>query len=160
MIAGMSTFTFAHVVISLIGIISGLVVLSGLLTSRRMDGSTLTFLVFTVATSVTGFFFPFHGVTPAVILGVLSLIVLLPTILARYTFAIRGAWRGAYVVGAVTALYFNCFVLVVQLFLKVPPLHALAPKGSEPPFAVAQGLLLLFFLVTGFLSFRRFRPRP
>jgi hypothetical protein len=159
MVAGMNTFTFAHVVISVIGIISGLVILFGLLTNRRMDGSTLTFLVFTVATSVTGFFFPFHGVTPAVILGVLSLIVLLPTILARYPFAMRGPWRGAYVIGAVIALYFNCFVLVVQLFLKVPPLHALAPKGSEPPFAVAQGLVLLFFLIAGFLSFRRFRPR-
>jgi hypothetical protein len=109
---------------------------------------------------VTGFFFPLHGVTPAVTLGVLSLIVLLPTILARYSFSMRGAWRGVYVVGAVLALYFNCFVLVVQIFLKVPPLHVLAPMGSEPPFAIAQGLVLLFFLVTGFVSFRRFRPRP
>ena len=160
MIAGMDTFTFAHVVISVIGIITGLAVLFGLLSNRRMDGWTLTFLVFTVATSVTGFFFPFHGVRPAIILGVLSLIMLLPTVLARYQFGMRGPWRGTYVIGAVMALYFNCLVLVVQLFLKVPALHMLAPKGSEPPFAIAQGLVLLFFLVTGFLSFRRFRPRP
>jgi hypothetical protein len=156
----MDTFTFAHVVISVIGIITGLAVLFGLLSNRRMDGWTLTFLVFTVTTSVTGFFFPFHGVTPAIILGVLSLIVLLPTALARYQFGMRGPWRGTYVVGAVVALYFNCFVLVVQLFLKVAALHALAPKGSELPFAIVQGLLLLFFVVTGFLSFQRFRPRP
>jgi hypothetical protein len=129
-----------------------------MLGNRRMDGWTLVFLVFTVATSVTGFFFPFHGVTPAIILGVLTLAVLTPTILARYSFAMRGVWRGIYVIGAVVALYFNCFVLVAQLFQKVPALHALAPRGSEPPFAIAQGLVLLFFIVAGVVSFRRFRP--
>jgi hypothetical protein len=158
MFAGFSAFTFVHVLITLVGIVSGLAVLFGMLNGRRLDGWTLIFLVFTVATSVTGFFFPFHGVTPAIILGVLSLIVLLPTVLARYTFAMHGAWRGVYVIGSVIALYFNCFVLVVQLFAKLPTLHAFAPNGNEPPFAAAQGLLLILFIAAGVLSFRRFRP--
>lgn len=159
MLTDLSTFTLFHVAITLIGIVTGLIVLFGMLRNRRLDSWTLIFLVSTVATSVTGFLFPFHGVTPAIILGVVSLIVLLPPILARYVFAMRGSWRGVYVVGAAMALYFNCFVLVVQLFLKVPPLHALAPKGSEPPFAIAQALVLLFFVISGALSFRRFQRR-
>ena len=159
MILGMTVFTFVHVLISLVGILSGLAVLHGLLNSRRLDGWTLTFLVFTLATSVTGFFFPFHGVTPAITLGILSLIVLAPTFAARYAFALRGAWRAVYAIGAVVALYFNCFVLVVQLFLKVPALHALAPTGTETPFKLAQGALLVFFAVTGWLALRRFHPR-
>jgi hypothetical protein len=158
MILGLTPFTFIHTLISLVAIASGLLVLFGLLGNRRMDGTTAVFLFFAVATSVTGFFFPFHGVTPAIILGIISLVVLAPTLAARYQFAMRGAWRWIYAAGAVAALYFNCFVLVVQLFLKVPALHALAPKGSEPPFAIAQGAVLLFFLVSGFLAVRRFRP--
>lgn len=159
MIIGLSvaTFTLVHVAITLIAILSGLIVLYGLLNSRRMDGLTDIFLIFTVLTDVTGFMFPFHGFTPAFNLGIISSVVLIPTLIARYAFAMTGWWRGVYVVGAVLSLYFNCFVLVVQSFQKVPALHALAPKGSEPPFAIAQGLVLLFFIVTGFLAFRRFR---
>jgi hypothetical protein len=154
----MDTFTLVHVVLSLIGILSGLVVLYGLLTANRMNGWTMLFLVTTVATSVTGFGFPFHGVTPAIILGILSLIVLLAAIVALYIFHLAGSWRWIYVVGSVVALYFNVFVLVVQLFLKIPALHALAPKGSEPPFAIAEGIVLLLFIVAGILSVRRFHP--
>ena len=154
----MDTFTKAHVVLSLIGIVTGLVVLCGLLSSNRMNGWTMIFLITTVATSVTGFFFPFHGVTPAIILGTLSLIVLTAAIAARYTFQLAGSWRWIYVVGAVVALYFNVFVLVVQTFLNVPVLHALAPKGSEPPFATAQGIVLLLFIVAGIKSVKRFHP--
>lgn len=158
MVTGLSTFTLIHVAITLIGIVSGVAVLFGMLSDRRLNGWTLVFLLFTVATSVTGFLFPFHGVTPAIVLGVLSLIVLLPTILARYAFAMRGPWRGVYVIGAVVALYFNCFVLIVQLFAKIPALHALAPKGNEPAFAAAQGVLLVLLVLGGIFSFRRFRP--
>jgi hypothetical protein len=122
-----------------------------------LDGLTDIFLIFTVLTDVTGFMFPFHGLTPAFNLGIISSVVLIPTLAARYAFAMTGWWRGIYVIGAVLSLYFNCFVLVVQTFQKVPALHAFAPKGSEPPFAIAQGLVLLFFIVTGFLAFRRFR---
>ena len=150
--AGMDTFTLMHVVLSLIGILSGLVILYGLLTANRMNAWTMLFLVTTAATSVTGFGFPFHGLTPAIILGILSLIVLATAIAAR------GSWRWIYVIGSVVALYFNVFVLVVQAFLKIPALHALAPKGSEPPFAIAQGIVLLLFIVACTLSVRRFHP--
>jgi hypothetical protein len=154
----MDTFTLVHVVLSLIGIVTGLVVLYGLLTANRMDGWTLVFLFTTVATSVTGFFFPFKGVTPAIILGILSLVVLAAAIAARYAFHLAGSWRWIYVVGSVVALYFNVFVLVVQAFLKIPALHTLAPKGSEPPFAIAQGIVLVFFILMGILSVKRFYP--
>ncbi len=123
----LGTFTIVHVLITLVAILSGLVILNGLLKADRMPAWTAIFLTFTVATSVTGFFFPFHGVTPAIILGVLSLLVLAPTIAGRYLFHLTGPWRWIYAAGAVIALYFNVFVLVVQSFLKVPALHALAP---------------------------------
>src|SRR5712691_464343 len=154
----MDTFTLVHVALSLIGIISGLVVLAGLLWANRMNGWTLAFLITTVATSVTGFFFPFRGITPAIILGILSLIVLAAAIAARYAFRLAGAWRWIYVVSAVVALYFNFFVLVVQSFLHIPALHVLAPKGSEPPFAIAQGVVLVLFILAGILAVKRFHP--
>jgi hypothetical protein len=152
-----ATFTLVHVAITLIAILAGFIVLYGLLRSRRMDTVTDIFVIFTVLTLVTGFMFPFHGLTPAFNLGIISGVILIPTLIARYAFAMTGWWRGIYVIGAVLSLYLNCFVLVVQTFQKVAALHALAPKGSEPPFAIAQGLVLLFFVVTGFLTFRRFR---
>ena len=158
MILGMSAILFVHVLLSLIGIVTGLVVLYGLLTANRMDGLTLVFLLTTAATTLTGFFLPFHTVTPAVMLGIISTLVLIPTFAGRYMFNMGGAWRWIYAGGAVLALYFNCFVLVVQAFLKVPALHALAPAGTEPPFAITQGVVLLFFVVTGVLALKRFRP--
>jgi hypothetical protein len=118
----------------------------------------LAFLLLTAATSITGFGFPIYGPTPALMLGVISIVVLIPTFAARYAFGMRGAWRRIYVLGAVTALYFNCFVLVVQSFLKIPALNALAPTGSERPFEIVQGLVLLLFFVTGYLAVKRFRP--
>jgi hypothetical protein len=154
----MDTFTLVHVALSLIGILSGLIVLCGLFTSNRMNGWTLLFLVTTVATSATGFGFPFHGFTPAIGVGILSLIVLTLAIAARYVFQLAGSWRWIYVIGSVVALYFNVFVLVVQAFLKIPALHALAPKGSEPPFAIAQGIVLVLFILAGILSVKRFHP--
>ncbi len=154
----MDTFTLVHVALSLVGIFSGLIVLSGLLRAHPMNGWTLLFLVTTVATSVTGFFFPFKGITPAIILGILSLVVLILAIAAHYAFHLFGAWRWVYVVSAVIALYFNFFVLVVQSFLHIPALHVLAPNGSEPPFAIAQGIVFVLFLVAGILAVKRFHP--
>ena len=154
------TLTFIHVVLSLIGIASGLVVLRGLLASNPMSRWTSTFLAATVATSITGFLFPSHGVTPAIVLGGLSLIVLAAAIVGRYVFRLAGPWRWVYAAGSVTALYFNVFVLIVQAFEKIPVLHAPAP--TTPPsgsgFAAAQGLALVFFAVMGVLAVRRFRP--
>jgi hypothetical protein len=158
MILGITTFTAVHMLLSLIGILSGLVILLGLLTADPMNGWTRLFLATTLATSVTGFFFPFHGFTPALGVGVLSMFILAATITARYGLHLRGAWRWIYVVGAVAALYFNSFVLVVQSFLKIPALHALAPTGSEPAFVLAQGIVLAFYLMAGFVAVKRFHP--
>jgi len=160
MVFGMSlaTYTLIHVIISLIGIVSGLIVLFGMFGGKRLDGLTALFLATTVLTSVTGFGFPFEHVTPGIILGVLSLIVLAIAIPARYTFHMAAKWRSIYVIAAVIALYFNCFVLIVQSFLKVSSLHALAPTGHEPPFAIAQGILLVLFIIAGVLAVKKFRP--
>jgi hypothetical protein len=160
MVFGMSlaTYTLIHVIISLIGIGSGLIVLFGMFSSKRLDGMTALFLATTALTSLTGFGFPFEHVTPGIILGILSLLVLALAIPARYSFRMAGKWRMIYVVTAVIALYFNCFVLIAQSFLKIPALHALAPKGNEPPFAIAEGILLVLFIVAGVLAVKKFHP--
>ena len=159
MILGMttSTFTLVHVLLSLAGIGSGFVVVFGLLTNNRLNGWTTIFLTTTVLTSVTGFLFPFHQVTPGIILGVLSLIVLAFTIAARYAFHLSGRWRSTYVISAMVALYFNCFVGVVQSFEKIPALKALAPTQKEPPFAVAQLVVLAIFMALGVLAVKKFK---
>ena len=154
----LKTFTDVHVAISLVAILSGLVVLFGLLTGRRLDHWTSFFLLTTVATSVTGFFFPFHGFTPAIGVGIVSLVVLAIAIFARYPRQLAGAWRWLYVISATFALYLNVFVLIVQSFQKVPALKALAPTQSEPPFLVAQLLALIIFVVLGTLAAIKFQP--
>jgi len=157
---GMSllTFTFFHVVISLIGIGTGLIVVLGMLSAKRLDKLTAVFLITTVATSVTGFLFPYEGFKPSYAVGILSLIVLALAIVALYGKRFAGAWRWIYVVSAIIALYFNIFVAVVQSFLKVPALHALAPMGKEPPFAIAQLTVMALFVVLGVLAVRKFKP--
>ncbi|MCU1219217.1 MAG: hypothetical protein JWN42_414 [Candidatus Angelobacter sp.] len=159
MVLGMSlaTFTLIHVIISLIGIGSGIIVLFGMFGGKRLDGMTALFLVTTVLTSLTGYLFPFEHLLPSHIVGGISLVVLAIAIVARYSFHLAGRWRTIYVITAVMALYLNCFVLVVQSFLEVPALHALAPKGNEPPFAIAQGILLVLFIVAGILAVKKFR---
>ena len=153
----LSTFTLAHVIISLIGIGSGLVVVYGLLAAKPLDGITAIFLSSTVLTSVTGFLFPFHGLLPSHKVGIVSLVLLAIAILARYSFHLAGAWRTGYVVGAVMSLYLNCFVLVAQLFEKVAALHALAPTGKEPPFLVTELILLAIFVRLTILAAKRFK---
>ncbi len=159
MILGMSTFTFIHVALSLVGIVSGLVVVAGMLKSNLLAGWTLLFLATTVATSVTGFGFHREQLLPSHIVGIISLILLAVAILALYVFALRGAWRRIYVVTAVASLFLNVFVLIVQGFLKVPALHALAPTQNEPPFAIAQGIALIAFIAIGISAARKFHPR-
>ena len=129
-------YTIIHTLISLVAILTGFVVLFGLLTGNRIDGWTKWFLISAVATTVTGFFFPFHGITPAIKLGIISSVVLVITIYARYAKHLAGAWRWIYVVGASVTLYFNVFVGIVQSFEKIPALKATAPSQSEPPFAI------------------------
>jgi hypothetical protein len=156
----MATFTLVHVLISLVGIATGLIVVFGMIRSQRMDSLTAVFLATTVLTSVTGFLFPFHGVTPGIVVGVLSLAILAPVIYGRYSRGLQGGWRPIYTVGSVVALYFNVFVLIVQSFQKVPALNALAPTQTETPFQVAQGLALVAFIVLGVLATRGFRVAP
>ena len=132
----------------------------GLLADKRLDGWTKWFLIAAVATTVTGFFFPFHGFTPAIGLGLISLPVLALTIYARYPKNLAGAWRWIYVIGAVISLYFNVFVGVVQSFEKIPALKAMAPTQSEPPFKLTQLMVLALFVVLTFVAAIRFRPEP
>ncbi len=164
MILGMSlaTFTLVHVIISLIAIVSGIIVMFGLLGSNRMPGLTAIFLLFTILTSATGFLFPFDKLLPSHMIGILSLVLLAVACIALYGMKLAGPWRWIYVLTAMLSLYLNVFVLVIQSFLKIGPLHALAPSvpPSEPPFAVAQGIVLVFFVVVIVGAVRRFRPMP
>src|SRR3979490_2523487 len=162
MVLGMSlsTFTLLHVVISLIAIVSGIIVMFGLLGSNRMPGMTAIFLLFTILTSATGFLFPFEKLLPSHMIGILSLVLLAIACFSLYVMKLAGPWRWIYVLTALLSLYFNVFVLVIQSFLKVPALTALAPGNppSGPIFAVAQGIVLVFFAVLIIGVWRRFRP--
>jgi len=159
MILGMTTatFTLVHVLISLVGIGSGLIVVYGLLTRKQLDGWTATFLATTILTSVTGFFFPVEHILPSHIVGVISLVVLAVALLARYGRHMQHSWRTIYVVCAIVALYLNVFVAVVQFFLKIPPVHALAPTQKEPPFLFAQLAVMAIFVVIGIFAVKKFR---
>ncbi len=164
MILGMSlsTFTTVHVIISLIAIVSGIIVMFGLLGSNGMPGLTAIFLLFTILTSATGFLFPFTQLLPSHMIGILSLVLLAIACIALYGMKLSGVWRWIYVLTAMISLYLNVFVLVIQSFLKIPALHALAPSvpPAEPPFAVVQGIVLIFFIIVIVGAVRRFRPAP
>jgi len=156
----LSALTLFHVVLSLVGIGSGFIVVYGLLASKRLDGWTALFLWTTVATSATGFLFPVHQFLPSHAVGIISLIVLVFAILARYRFQLEGRWRRTYVITAVIALYLNVFVLIVQLFRRVSALKALAPTQSEPPFQVAQLIALLLFAIVAIRAAMKFHAEP
>ena len=167
MILGMSlsTFVTVHVIISLIGIVAGIIVMFGLLGSNRMPGLTAIFLLFTILTSATGFLIPpllSDKLLPSHIIGALSLVLLAVACFALYGQKLSGRWRLIYVLTALISLYLNVFVLVIQSFLKIGPLHALAP--GEPPggpvFAVVQLIVLVFFVIVIIGAVRRFRPMP
>jgi hypothetical protein len=160
MILGLSLaqFTFLHVFLSLLGIGAGIFIIYGLLTSRRLSILTVLFLVSTVATSLTGFLFPFKGFTPGLILGVLSMIALVLAIVALYVKKLDGPWRGTYVVSAMVAYYFNFFVLVAQSFDKVPTLHSFAPTQASPGFGFTQAAVLVVFILLTIRAFKKFHP--
>jgi len=153
-------YTVLHTLISLVAIFTGLVVVLGMLGGKRLDGWTKWFLITVVATTITGFFFPFHGFTPAIGLGIISLPFLAVTIFARYQKHLAGPWRWIYVIGAVICLYFNLFVAVVQAFEKIPALHALAPTQTEPPFKLTQLIVLLVSVLLAIVAAIRFHPEP
>ena len=165
MILGMSLSTFValHTIISLIGIVAGLIVMFGMLGSNRMPGLTAIFLLFTILTSATGFLIPpllTEKPLPSHMVGLLSLVLLAIACFALYVQKASGKWRWIYVLTALLSLYLNVFVLVIQSFLKVPALHALAPSvpPAEPPFAIAQGIVLVFFIIVIIGAIRRYRP--
>ena len=160
MILGMSTqtFTLLHVVISLMGIASGLIVVTAMLRSARLPGLTAIFLITTVATSATGFLFHSEAFGPPHAVGVLSLVILAVALYALYGRGLAGRWRAAYVIGASLALYLNVFVGVTQAFQKIPSLHELAPQGNEPPFVVTQLIVLALFVWLTVAALKRFHP--
>jgi hypothetical protein len=153
-------YTIIHTLISLAAIFTGLIVLFGMIARNRLDSWTKWFLITAVLTTVTGVFFPFHGVTPAIILGIITVPVLAITIYARYSKRLDGPWRWIYVIGAVMTLYFSLFVLVVQLFQKVPTLHAMAPTQTESPFKFTQLALLIVSVLLVIIAVIRFHPEP
>jgi hypothetical protein len=155
-------FTLLHVIISLIAVASGLVVMAGMLRSGRTPALTGTFLLSTILTSITGLMFPFTELLPSDVLSVISLVLLAIACFALYARHLSGVWRPVYVVTALVSLYVNVFVLVIQSFLKIPLLHALAP-GNPPNatiFATVQGIVLLLFAIAIVSVWRRFRPLP
>jgi hypothetical protein len=160
MIFGITTFTLMHVVLSLIGVLAGLVVAGGLASGKLLGRWALVFLVTTVLTSVTGFGFPFVTLLPSHMVGIVSLVVLAAVVVAQYVKHFAGAWRRIYAAGVVLATYLNTFVLVVQLFRRLPALIVSAPTQSEPPFAITQLLVLALFIWLGLAADRGFRAAP
>ena len=160
MIFGMTPFTFFHVLLSLVGIFSGFIAVFGMIAGKRLDGWTALFLVATALTSITGLFFPFHELLPSHIVAIASLAVLALAVLARYLLHLAGAWRKVYAVTASIALYLNVFVLVAQLFMKVPSLHVLAPTGTEPPFLISQVVVMVLFIALTIAAAIKFRTEP
>jgi hypothetical protein len=156
MSSGLAAFTLFHVALSLIGILTGFVILFSFLSAKVSNGWTAAFLGTTAATSVSGFLFPFHKFLPSHAVGIVSLLVLAVTIPALYVFHLAGPWRRTYIIGTVISLYLNVFVLIPQLFMKIPALKALARRQSEPPFLGTQVVVMLIFIVLGFLAARRF----
>jgi hypothetical protein len=150
-------FTLIHVIISLVGIVSGFGALSGWMSGKLFPRWTSCFLVTTVATSGTGFFFPFKGMTPGIVVGIISLVLLGVAIYALYIQRLTGPWRAAFAICSVASLYLNFFVLIAQLFQKFPAFIDIAPSQSEPPFAVTQGIVFLVFIALGIAATRRLR---
>jgi hypothetical protein len=156
----LNAYTAFHVVVSLVGIGAGFAVVLGLLTSRLFERWTTIFLITTAATSVTGFLFPFHGFLPSYGVGIVSLIILAFAFMGRARMHASRGWRKTYVITATTALYLNVFVLVAQMFQKIPALHALAPTQADPPFQIAEAGVLVVFVLLGVLATRKFDPMP
>jgi hypothetical protein len=160
MILGMSLrmFTYLHVYISLIAIGAGFIVVYAMIAAKRVPLLTAVFLFMTALTSLTGFLFPFKGVTPAIVLGLLSLVVLVIAIIARRRAKTSGMGRGTYVISSILALYLNFFVLIVQSFQKIPSLHALAPTQTELPFKLAQLITLIIVVAVTIVAIKKYRP--
>jgi hypothetical protein len=162
MIFGMSValFTALHSAITFVAIGTGLIVLGGMLSARRLPILTAVFLATTVLTSITGFMFPLKTIGPPHIVGAISLVVLAVALVALYVYRLAGKWRWIYVATAVLSLYLNVFVGVVQSFQKLAFFTPLAPTQSEPPFLIAQVVVLAAFVIFGLVAVKRFHPAP
>ena len=156
--SAVSALTIFHVLVSLVAIVAGIPVVRAFIRNADYSGWTRNYIIFTALTLVTSFLFPFNGFTPAIGVGIICIVIFIPTFWA-WRRGRTGSWNLVYVLGSIVLLYFNCFVLIVQSFLKIPVLHALAPAGNEPPFAVAQGILLVAAIIVGVLSVRASRVR-
>jgi hypothetical protein len=154
----LSAFTTIHVIISLIAIAAGFIAVFEMIANKPLGIWNTIFLWTTIATSVTGFGFPITGVTPGIVVGIISLVILAVALYALYAQHLGGAWRWVYVISAIVALWFNVFVLIVQAFMKIDALKTLAPTQSEPPFQLVQGAALVLFVVLAILAVRKFRP--
>jgi len=153
-----NALVISHTLISFISIFLGMILLSDLLRGAARAGISFWFLATALFTSLSGFVFPFEKFLPSHGVGIVALLVLAATLPARYSFGMRGIWRVIYAGGAVASLYLLLFVLIAQMFTRIPGLNALAPTLAEPPFAIAQGLLLLVAVGFGILAIRRFKP--
>jgi hypothetical protein len=154
---GLAALTLFHVLLALVQIVAGIVLFSQVLNRRISKGIVVLFLVMTAGNLITGFLFPFHGVTPAIVIGILNVLILVPTAIAWSRQGARRLWTAVFVFGSLLLLYFDCLVLIVQSFQKVPPLHALAPTGGEPAVLVSQVGLLVLAVLLGYQCFRRTR---
>jgi hypothetical protein len=157
-IFSLSAYTILHVIICFIAIGTGLVIVLGMLANKRLDGWTFWFLLFTALTNLTGFGFPFDHLLPSHFLGIFSMLATLAAIIARYMFDMQSVWRSLYAIAATIALWTNTFALVAQSFGKIPALNALAPTQSEPPFLIAELVMLIVFVVLGIAAVRQFHP--
>lgn len=151
-------FILIHVFLSVIGIVAGLVVVGGLMAGTHFKRWTALFLASTLLTSATGYGFPSIEILPAHIVGAISLVALAGAIAALYWKRLNGGWRRAFVVLSVLALYLNVFVLMAQLFQKIPAMAVLASTSSAPVFGVTQALVLVLFIGLGWTTARRFGP--
>jgi len=153
----MSLLTTIHVALSLIGIAAGFLVIFQMIAGKALGGLNAIFLATTILTSVTGFFFPITKVTPGLVLGTVSLVVLAIALFALYSKKLAGGWRTVYVVTAVMAQFFNVLVLVVQSFQKIPALHAHAPTDDAPIVKICQLGALLLCIALGILAGKNFK---
>ena len=161
MFEGFTALTWVHTILSIVALVAGAFVIAMLINNRRPDFWTVLFFLTMIATDVTSFLFPFTKLLPPHDVAIVSLVLLALALLGQYVFRFAGAWRWIYALTMGVAVYLNFFVFLIQLFVKVPALHALAPgapDNPEPPFAIAQGVLLVIFVWLIWKSVRNFRP--
>lgn len=153
-----TTLVGFHTIISFVAILTGIFVVARLVGGSLPPLWTEFFLATAIVTSATGFLFPFSQVLPSHVVGAVALVVLAATLVAQYVFHFAGPWRATYAIGLVASLYLLLFVLIAQAFMKIAALNRLAPTQGEPPFAIAQAILLAVCIFIGWRALRAFHP--